>query len=79
MPGAIPKGLEEQNRPEGYEKLRPIPTGEQLLLHGHEHSRWVMKQYPGHPLMLNVACDNFKFTPQSELDILNRWQQHSSA
>lgn len=52
-----------------YEHLRPKPTGEVLLLHGHIHSQWLMRQYRKRPPMLNVGVDMHGMKPISEDEI----------
>lgn len=52
-----------------YEHLRPEPTGEVLLLHGHIHSQWLMRQYRSRPPMLNVGVDMHGLKPISEAEI----------
>jgi calcineurin-like phosphoesterase family protein len=52
-----------------YENLRPEPTGEALLLHGHIHSQWLMRQYRNLPPMLNVGVDMHGMKPISETEI----------
>lgn len=52
-----------------YESLRPKPNGEALLLHGHIHSQWMMRQYRNLPPMLNVGVDMHEMKPISEHEI----------
>lgn len=52
-----------------YENLRPAPTGEVLLLHGHIHSQWSTRQYSGMPPMLNVGVDMHGLRPISESEV----------
>ncbi|MHB8919417.1 MAG: hypothetical protein ACYC3N_00080 [Halothiobacillus sp.] len=52
-----------------YEHLRPTPTGEALLLHGHIHSQWLTRQYPHMPPMLNVGVDMHELRPISEAEV----------
>lgn len=52
-----------------YLELRPKPTGEALLLHGHVHSQWNSKKQRGQPLMINVGVDGWGLRPLSEQDL----------
>jgi len=49
--------------------LRPKPTGEALLIHGHVHSQWFSKQQRGQPLMINAGVDTWKLRPLSVEDL----------
>ncbi|HUN00704.1 MAG: hypothetical protein B7X12_05545 [Halothiobacillus sp. 20-53-49] len=60
-----------------YEHLRPTPTGEILLLHGHIHSQWLTRQYSNMPLMLNVGVDKHNLHPIPEGEVA-RWFQAMS-
>ncbi|MDA3876648.1 MAG: metallophosphoesterase family protein [Halothiobacillus sp.] len=53
-----------------YEHLRPKPTGEALLLHGHIHSQWLTRRYNGFPPMLNVGVDKHGLQPISEAEVV---------
>lgn len=53
-----------------YLALRPGPTGEAMLVHGHVHSQWLSKRQPGQPLMVNVGVDNWRLRPVSVEDLL---------
>lgn len=52
-----------------YEALRPKPTGEALLLHGHIHSQWLTRHYPNMPPMLNVGVDKHGLRPISAAEV----------
>lgn len=64
-----PPKPEDEQRPR-YMELRPKPTGEALLLHGHIHSEWLARTYPQRPPMLNVGVDRHSMKPISEAEIL---------
>jgi len=50
-------------------ELRPEPTGEAMLIHGHVHSQWLCKQLRDRPLMVNVGVDNWQLRPVSVEDL----------
>ncbi len=52
-----------------YLHLRPEPSGEVLLIHGHIHSQWLSKQQQGQPLMVNVGVDAWGLRPVSIEDL----------
>jgi len=53
-----------------YLNLRPEPTGEALLLHGHVHSQWFCKQHGiDKRLMINVGVDTWRLRPLSTEDL----------
>jgi len=52
-----------------YLELRPEPTGEELLIHGHVHSQWFSKKQIGQPLMINVGVDTWRLRPLSVEDL----------
>jgi len=53
-----------------YLNLRPKPTGEALLLHGHVHSQWFSKQHGNNKrLMINVGVDTWRLRPLSAEDL----------
>ncbi len=56
-----------------YEELRPEPTGEALLLHGHIHSQWTTRLYPSMPHMLNVGVDMHDLRPISEAEVASHY------
>lgn len=68
FPYAPPR--QEDERHLRYVELRPEPTGEALLLHGHIHSQWTTRNYPKLPLMLNVGVDMHGMKPISETDLI---------
>ncbi|OIQ65032.1 hypothetical protein GALL_534130 [mine drainage metagenome] len=63
---------EDQQR---YLELRPKPTGENLLLHGHVHSYWQCQQDAGKPLMINVGIDVWGLRPVSEVALVSLFQK----
>ncbi|OIQ92638.1 hypothetical protein GALL_254610 [mine drainage metagenome] len=63
---------EDQRR---YLELRPEPTGENLLLHGHVHSHWKYQQDAGKPLMINVGIDVWGLRPVSENDLVSLFHE----
>jgi len=65
----LPPKPEDEQRPR-YMELRPEPTGEALLLHGHIHSQWTTRTYPKFPPMLNVGVDMHGMKPISETDLI---------
>jgi len=52
-----------------YLNLRPIPTGEKVLIHGHVHSQWFSKEH-GKRLMINVGVDTWRLRPLSAADMI---------
>jgi len=52
-----------------YLELRPIPTGEKVLIHGHVHSQWFSKEH-GKRLMINVGVDTWRLRPLSAADMI---------
>lgn len=50
-------------------ELRPKPSGEALLIHGHVHSQWFSKQQRKQPLMINAGVDTWKLRPLSVEDL----------
>lgn len=64
---------EEYNlrNPEG----RPAYGNEQMLLHGHIHSQWLVKKEDGLPPMINVGIDMWNLRPISEAEILEKFQE----
>jgi calcineurin-like phosphoesterase family protein len=58
-----------------YLNLRPKPTGEALLLHGHVHSQWKYKQDAGLPPMINLGVEVWGMSPVSENEIINLFQK----
>lgn len=53
-----------------YLELRPKQTGEAMLIHGHVHSQWKIKQQPGRPLMVNAGVDAWGLRPPTVEDLL---------
>ena len=51
-----------------YLELRPIPTGEKVLIHGHVHSQWFSKEHGGR-LMINAGVDTWRLRPLSVEDL----------
>lgn len=49
--------------------LRPIPTGEDILIHGHVHSQWRTKRQEGQPLMINAGMDVWDMAPLSVTEL----------
>lgn len=64
----LPQKPGDEQRPR-YMELRPEPTGEALLLHGHIHSEWKTRTYPKCPPMLNVGVDMRGMKPISTADL----------
>ncbi|BBO99495.1 metallophosphoesterase family protein [Sulfuriferula nivalis] len=53
-----------------YMNIRPKIGKESLLLHGHVHSDWKIRQDSGQPRMLNVGVDVWDMKPISEAEIV---------
>lgn len=58
-----------------YLHLRPKPTGEDALLHGHIHSQWLTKQEAGLPSMINMGVEMWKMRPVSEAEIVKMFHE----
>jgi calcineurin-like phosphoesterase family protein len=56
-----------------YQTLRPKPEHEQLLLHGHIHSNWLINVDVCATPMLNVGIDVWDLRPVSELEIVEQF------
>lgn len=48
---------------ERFKEHRPKPTYERVLIHGHVHEEWKVRQEPGLPPMVNVGVDVWGFRP----------------
>lgn len=57
-----------------YLELRPKPGKEAVLLHGHVHSQWLTRQYPGMPLMINLGVEMWGMRPVPEETLVNVFQ-----
>ena len=57
-----------------YLNLRPKPTGESALLHGHVHSQWLYQQDPGKPPMINVGVEVWGMCPVAEHELVALFQ-----
>lgn len=60
-----------------YLNLRPKPTGEALLIHGHVHSQWFSKQH-GPRLMINAGVDTWGLRPLSVEDVIGVMRAYES-
>jgi len=58
-----------------YLNLRPKPTGEKVLIHGHVHSQWFSKEH-GERLMINVGVDTWRLRPLSVADVIGVLRAH---
>lgn len=57
-----------------YLEYRPAKGREKLLLHGHVHSQWLERDYPGLPMMLNVGVDMWGMRPVAEAEIIDKFR-----
>jgi calcineurin-like phosphoesterase family protein len=62
-----------------YLHLRPTPTGEVALLHGHVHSQWLYKQDPGKPPMINLGVEVWGMRPVAEHELVTLFQNKGIA
>jgi len=62
-----------------YLNLRPKPTGERALLHGHVHSRWLYRQDHGKPPMINLGVEVWGMRPAAEHELVALFQNRGIA
>ena len=62
-----------------YLHLRPTPSGEAVLLHGHVHSQWLYKQDSGKPPMINMGVEIWGMRPVAEETLVNIFQNNGIA
>lgn len=57
------------------EDNRPDCGGEQMLMHGHIHSQWRVKNAEGFPPQMNVGVDIWNMRPVSETEVVLQYQK----
>jgi len=60
-----------------YIDLRPVPSGEEILLHGHVHSQWLWKmdKYGILPPMINLGIEMWGMKPVSEDQLVKLYRE----
>jgi calcineurin-like phosphoesterase family protein len=69
----LPEDLKnEPGRARRHLQCHPTPGQEALLLHGHVHSRWIVKREQG-KMMINVGVDAWGLRPVAESEVQRRF------